>query len=102
MPLFLYPAHQQQNEQDDDDETKPTTPGVAGPVEWAAADTTTATEKCDDQNDENNCADAHLNPPNMGFNAQHGTLFHATKQGLAAIRPNDALISSSARPARCR
>ena len=65
IPLILDSAHQQEHEQHDDDETKPATTIVTGPIEGTAANTTEATEQRDDQDDENNCADAHLNLPKI-------------------------------------
>jgi len=59
-PPFLQPAHQNKNEQHNNYESEPTTTVVAGAVEGTPADTTEATEKGDDQDDENDCADAHL------------------------------------------
>src|SRR4051812_14746112 len=62
----LNPAHQNQNEQDDDDKAEPAAAVIAGAVERTAADAAEPAQQGDDQNDENDCADAHLgSPPTM-------------------------------------
>ena len=73
-PPFLQPAHQNKNEQHNNNEPEPAATVVAGPVEGAAANTTEATEKGDDQDDENDCADAHLKSL-LEHNARYGTKF---------------------------
>jgi hypothetical protein len=53
-------AHQEQDQKHDDDEAKAATAVIAGAVEWAAADPAKSAEQGDNKNDQNDCANGHL------------------------------------------
>src|ERR1700756_69772 len=56
-------TQQDKNEQDDDDDSQPTTAIVAGPIERTPTESGETAQQRDDQNDQDDCANAHRPAP---------------------------------------
>ena len=58
-------AHEHQDQQNYDDEAQAAAAVIAGTVEWRAAEAADATEKDQNQNDENDCPNRHEFAPSI-------------------------------------